>query len=107
LADWGMQVHMTDVTQALCAVNLAGPRAREIMPACTELVCWTEPFPYLDGKRARVAGVPCLIMRIGFVGEVGYEIHFPAPHGEHLWDALLEAGAGHGFTALGLASQHP
>ena len=49
-------------------------------------------FTYLDGKRAEVAGVPCLILRIGFVGEVGYELHFPAAHGEHLWDALLEAG---------------
>jgi sarcosine oxidase subunit alpha len=105
LADWGMQVRMTDVTQALCAVNLAGPRAREIMAAVTELDCSAEAFAYLDGRRARVAGVPCLIMRIGFVGEVGYEIHFPAAHGEYLWEALLEAGAEHGLRAFGLEPQ--
>ena len=105
LADWGMQVHMTDVTQALCAVNLAGPRAREIMAAVTELDCSAEAFTYLDAKHARVAGVPCLIMRIGFVGEVGYEIHFPAAHGEYLWEALLEAGAEHGLRAFGLEPQ--
>jgi sarcosine oxidase, subunit alpha len=40
-----------------------------------------------------VAGVPCLVLRIGFVGEVGYELHFPAAHGEALWDALLATGA--------------
>ena len=92
LADWGLDVHLTDVTQGLGAVNLAGPRAREIMGELTELDCSSEAFTYLDGKRAEVAGVPCLILRIGFVGEVGYEIHFPSAHGEHLWDALLRGG---------------
>ena len=52
-----------------------------------------------------MAGVPCLILRIGFVGEVGYEIHFPAAQGEHLWDALLEAGAEHGLRPFGLEPQ--
>jgi sarcosine oxidase subunit alpha len=86
-------------------VNLAGPRAREIMGKLTELDCSSEAFTYLDGKQAEVAGVPSLILRIGFVGEVGYEIHFPAAHGEHLWDALLEAGAEHGLRPFGLEPQ--
>jgi sarcosine oxidase subunit alpha len=105
LADWKLDVHLTDVTQGLAAVNLAGPRAREIMASLTDLDCSGEGFGYLDAKRAAVAGVPCLIMRIGFVGEVGYEIHFPAAHGEYLWDALLEAGAPHGLQPFGLEPQ--
>ena len=105
LADWRMQVHMTDLTQALAAVNLAGPKAREIMGKLTGLDCSNEAFGYMDGKRALVAGVPCLIMRIGFVGEVGYEIHCPAAHGEHLWDAILEAGREHGIRPFGLEPQ--
>ena len=47
----------------------------------------------------------CLILRIGFVGEVGYEIHFPAAYGEHLWDALMEAGEPHGLRPFGLEPQ--
>jgi sarcosine oxidase, subunit alpha len=105
LADWRLDVHLTDVTQGLGAVNLAGPRARQIMSKLTELDCSSEGFTYLDGKRAEVAGVPCLILRIGFVGEVGYEIHFPSAHGEHLWDALLEAGAPHALRPFGLEPQ--
>ena len=105
LADWGLDVHLTDVTQGLGAVNLAGPRAREIMAELTDLDCSAEAFTYLDGKRADVAGVPSLILRIGFVGEVGYEIHFPAAQGEHLWDALLEAGKEHGIRPFGLEPQ--
>jgi sarcosine oxidase subunit alpha len=37
--------------------------------------------------------VPTLALRIGFVGELGYELHFPSPAGEHLWDRLVEEGA--------------
>jgi sarcosine oxidase, subunit alpha len=105
LADWRMQVHLTDVTQGLAAVNLAGPRAREIMGRLTDLDCSNESFAYLDGKRARVAGVPALILRIGFVGEVGYEIHFPTAYGQDVWDAILEAGADHGIRPFGLEPQ--
>ena len=105
LADWKLDVRITDVTQALSAINLAGPRAREIMGELTELDCSAEAFTYLDGKAADVAGVPCLILRIGFVGEVGYEIHYPSAHGEHLWDALMEAGGKHGLKPFGLEPQ--
>ncbi len=105
LADWRLDVHLTDVTQGLSAVNLAGPRAREIMGRVTELDCSAEGFTYLDGKQAEVAGVPSLILRIGFVGEVGYEIHCPAAQGEHLWDALMEAGREHGVKPFGLEPQ--
>ena len=105
LADWKLRVHLTDVTQGLAAMNLAGPRAREMMAGLTDLDCSNEAFAYLDGKRAHVAGVPCLLLRIGFVGEVGYEIHFPAAHGEHVWDAILAAGEPHGLRPFGLEPQ--
>jgi sarcosine oxidase, subunit alpha len=105
LAAWRMDVHMTDVTPALGAVNLAGPRAREVIDELTDLDCSNDAFSYLDGKRACLAGVDCLIMRIGFVGELGYEIHFPSAHGEHLWDALMRAGARHGMRPFGLEPQ--
>ena len=36
--------------------------------------------------------MPSLLLRIGFVGETGWEIHFPADYGEYLWSQLLEAG---------------
>jgi sarcosine oxidase, subunit alpha len=105
LADWRMNVRLTDMTQGLSAVNLAGPKAREILGGLTDLDCSAEGFKYLDGKHATVAGVPCLILRIGFVGEVGYEIHFAAAFGEHVWDALMEAGRAHGIKPFGLEPQ--
>jgi sarcosine oxidase subunit alpha len=105
LADWRMDVKLTDYTQGLAAVNLAGPQARHILTELTDLDCSPDAFKYLDAKQARVAGVPCLVLRIGFVGEVGYEIHFPAAHGEHMWDALMMAGHSYGIKPFGLEPQ--
>jgi sarcosine oxidase subunit alpha len=93
LATWDLEARVTDVTQALCAVNLAGPRARAILADLSDVDVSPDAFAYLDGKRGAVAGVDALLLRIGFVGEVGYEIHFPGAYGEHVWDALVEAGA--------------
>ncbi len=105
LADWKLDVQLSDVTQALCAVNLAGPRAREILARLTDADCSPEAFAYLDSRQARVAGVRSLLMRIGFVGELGYEIHFPAAYGEDIWNAILSAGESDGIRPFGLEPQ--
>jgi sarcosine oxidase subunit alpha len=105
LADWRMEVHLSDITQTLAAVNLAGPRAREILMRLTDADCSPEAFTYLDARQGRVAGVSALLLRIGFVGELGYEIHFPAAYGEDVWDAILTAGAPEGIRPFGLEPQ--
>jgi sarcosine oxidase subunit alpha len=104
-AVWRLDVEVTDLTGALAAVNIAGPQARELLSRLTDLDLSAEAFTYLDAKRGLVAGVPCLLLRIGFVGELGYEIHFPSPYGEHVWDAILAEGATLGIRPFGLEPQ--
>jgi len=104
-AVWHLDVDIVDVTGALAAVNVAGPRTRELLGRLTELDLSPEGFKYLDAKRAPIADVPALALRIGFVGELGYELHVPSPYGEHLWDALLDAGRDLGVLPFGLEPQ--
>jgi sarcosine oxidase subunit alpha len=104
-AIWRLDVEVTDLTGTLAAVNVAGPRARDLLARLTELDLSAEAFAYLDSRRAQVAGVDCLLLRIGFVGELGYEIHFPSPYGEHVWDGILQAGAHLGIRPFGLEPQ--
>jgi sarcosine oxidase subunit alpha len=92
-AVWGHDVEIVNVTGALAAVNLAGPRAREALAALTDADVSAAALTYLDARELAVAGVPCLALRIGFVGELGYELHCPSPAAEHLWDALVGLGA--------------
>jgi sarcosine oxidase subunit alpha len=105
LADWRMDARITDLTQAVGAMNLAGPRSREILASLTDADVSAEGMAYLDALQAEVAGVSCLLLRIGFTGELGYEIHCPAPHALDLWDALVEAGRPHGIRPFGLEPQ--
>jgi sarcosine oxidase subunit alpha len=104
-AVWRMNVEIVNLTGAVAAVNVAGPSARELLARVTSADVSNEGFKYLDAHEAHVAGVPCLMLRIGFVGELGYELHFPSPHGEYLWDTLLERGADLGAKPFGLEAQ--
>jgi sarcosine oxidase subunit alpha len=104
-AVWGMDVEIADMTGALAAVNVAGPRARELMQRLTDLDVSNEGVAYLDARQGPVAGVPCLVLRIGFVGELGYELHFASPYGEYVWDTILERGDDLGIRPFGLEPQ--
>ncbi len=94
-AVWGYDAEIVNVTGALAALNLAGPRAREALGRLVEDAddVSAEDFRYLDATQLVVAGVPCLALRIGFVGELGYELHFPSPAAEHVWNRLLAEDA--------------
>jgi sarcosine oxidase subunit alpha len=104
-AVWGMDVQIADITGALAAVNVAGPRARELMSRLTDLDLSNEALSYLDAGQGKIAGVPSLVLRIGFVGELGYELHFPSPYGEFMWDTILERGEDLGIRPFGLEPQ--
>src|SRR5262249_12970916 len=74
----GGDVDVVNVTGALAALNLAGPQARDALARLVDDPddVSAEEFRYLDARHIEVAGVPCLALRIGFVGELGYELHF-------------------------------
>jgi sarcosine oxidase subunit alpha len=56
-------------------------------------------------RSGHLAGIPVRVLRVGFVGELGYEIHCPAGMGEALWDRLMEAGKPLGLTPFGVEAQ--
>lgn len=104
-ATWGMDVTVVNQTAAVAAMNLAGPKAREVLGRLTHVDLSPGAFPYLALREGTVAGVPCLLFRIGFVGELGYEIHCPAALAGYLWEALAEAGKDFGLSPFGVEAQ--
>ncbi|PYB81158.1 aminomethyltransferase [Pseudomonas sp. LB-090624] len=105
-AQWRLDVDITNVTAALAAVNLAGPLSRQVLAKlCDDVDLSAEAFPYLGVRQGKVAGITARILRVGFVGELGYEIHVPARHAERLWDTLMQAGAGLGIRPFGVETQ--
>ena len=105
LVGTGWEVYITNLTAGLAAVNLAGPNAREVLAALTDCDLSTKSFPYMACRVAPVEGVEAILMRIGFVGETGWEIHFPAESGPDVWKALLEAGRKFDIKPFGIEAQ--
>ena len=99
------RVSVTDVTSHYAAINLAGPRSREVLARLTDLDVSKEAMPYLAAALGEIAGTSVIVLRIGFVGELSYEIHAPADYGAHLWDALMETGREFGIEAFGVEAQ--
>ena len=103
--DW--QVHVTPVTTAYASMNVAGPASRDLLARVTEGVdLANEAFPYMEVRTGRVAGVDdCVLWRIGFTGELSYELHVPAAYGLHVWETLLDRGRDLGIAAFGVEAQ--
>ncbi len=102
---WGEGVHLTDLTDTYSAFNLAGPRSREVLNKLTERNLDNKAFPYMRIRSAKVAGVPCRLLRIGFTGELSYEIHCPSGYALHVWEALMDAGREFGIVPFGVETQ--
>jgi sarcosine oxidase subunit alpha len=105
-AQWRLDVDVANVTAAYAGINIAGPRSREVMKrVCDGIDLSAQAFPYMAAAMAEVAGIPARIMRVGFVGELGYEVHVPASQGEALWDALMAAGGLENIRPFGVEAQ--
>jgi len=101
----GLDVCVTNVTGGYGGVNVAGPRARDVLKKVTSMNLDSKEFPYLGCAQGKVADVPCILFRIGFVGELGYEIHFPSEYGEFMWDVLMDAGQKFDIKPFGVETQ--
>jgi sarcosine oxidase subunit alpha len=102
---WRLECGIVNLTGHMAAVNLAGPRAREALAALTASDVREAVFPYLAAREIEIAGIAARVLRVGFVGELGYEIHVPADQAVALWDALMQAGAPLGIRAFGVEAQ--
>ena len=102
---WALDVDIANVTTAWCGVNLAGPLARKVLEKLCDCSLSNSDFPYMGVKEARVAGIPSRVLRVGFVGELGFEIHVPQLYGDALWSALLTAGEPYGIRPFGIEAQ--
>jgi sarcosine oxidase subunit alpha len=102
---WRLDVTVLNQTSSFAAMNVAGPVARTLVSRLTDLDLSAKAFPYLTMRAGPVAGVPCRLLRIGFVGEVGYEIHCPSAQALWLWEALEQAGKDLGLRPFGVEAQ--
>jgi glycine cleavage system T protein len=94
-------VSIDDVASQYACIGLWGPKARLILEKVTKDDVSNEGFPYMTARQITVGDVPCLAMRVTYVGELGWEFYCPMEYGLRLWDTLWEAGRPEGLVPAG------
>ena len=98
----GEKVTITDITDDYGVLVLAGPKSRDVLKACTSIDLTAPAFRWLTGKTAEVAGVAGVrLLRVTYVGELGWELHVPRSGMKTVFDALMKAGSAHGLSLFG------
>ena len=99
-------VTLRDITGATCCIGLWGPLARDVLAPLTptDLTNGSPDAPglkYFRSMTTSVGPVPVTLMRVSYVGELGWEIYTDAEYGRALWDLIFAAGEPHGIIPAG------
>lgn len=98
-----LRVVVENVTTAWGVINVAGPKARDVLTAVgTNVDLAPEVFPHMQYRAGTVGGVPARIQRVSFTGELSYEVSVPWGYAAALWDAMMTAGQPHGIVPFGV-----
>jgi aminomethyltransferase len=104
-ADRGFDVEVTDMTAAMPHLQVQGPLAREVLGPITEGadVAELRYFRFIP-EGVTVGGVPVMLSRTGYSGELGFEIYCKPDDAAELWNAILKSGGAHGLRPIGLSA---
>ena len=94
-------VILKDVTASLTCFGIWGPQARNMLATLTNVDLSTNSFPFLNMRETSIGNIPVQLVRVTFVGELGYEIYAQAEKGAELWETLWRAGQPFGIIACG------
>jgi 4-methylaminobutanoate oxidase (formaldehyde-forming) len=92
---------IVDMTSARAVINICGPKSRDVLAAVAEEDISNKVFPFSTCRRITVGAAPVLAIRIGYVGELGWELHVPTEYAAHVYEVLRDAGEKHGIADVG------
>ena len=102
-----LAVWLTSTTEQWAVIAVQGPNARRVLEGLVEgAEIGAASLPHLGITRCRLRGVPAILMRVSFTGELGYEVNVPADYGLAVWEAIYAAGAAHGIVPYGTETMH-
>jgi aminomethyltransferase len=87
----GFDCTMTDISDSMALLAVQGPQAPAITASLSDVPL--DGIKYYWFTEGKIAGVPCIISRTGYTGELGFELYFDAAHAETVWNAVMAAGA--------------
>jgi sarcosine oxidase, subunit alpha len=102
-----LQVWLTSTTEQWAVIAVQGPHSRQVLQGLLEDIDLSAAaMPHMSVARARICGVPVLLMRVSFTGELGFEVNVPSDYALAVWEAIYQAGTPHGVVPYGTETMH-
>ncbi len=99
--------HIVNLTDSMGVINLCGPNARKVLEKVTDHDVSQQNFKFMEYHEFKINGlIPVKAMRLGFIGELSYELHAPASYMEALWEILEQAGEKFNIKNFGIEAQN-
>ena len=95
----GLSVHIEDVTERFAGLSVQGPTSRAILASITNYQL--QDLKYFRLIQTEIAGVPVVLSRTGFTGDLGYELFAEYYDADDLWDKLMDAGEPYNLRPMG------
>ncbi len=98
-----LRVNVTSVTDQWAGIAVSGLTSRDVLAAIVDDIDMSnDGLPHMGVRRGRARGIPVMIARLSFSGELAYEVYVPSHSGLAVWTALLDAGRPHGIAPYGM-----
>ena len=94
--------YAVDVTSALAAVRIAGPRAPELLAALTELDVRPDAFSDASCAQSSFAEIHGTLVRLDAADLPAYTLFFGREYGDYTWESIMEAGERYGLVPFGI-----
>jgi glycine cleavage system aminomethyltransferase T/glycine/D-amino acid oxidase-like deaminating enzyme len=94
-------VTLREITNSYAVINICGPRARDVLQSVSDDDLSNVAFPFLAAREIGVGLAPALAVRVGYVGELGWELYVPQEYAGHVYEALNAAGTPYGIANAG------
>lgn len=102
-----LEVWLTSTTEQWAVIAVQGPLARRaLQPLVAGIDISSATLPHMGVAHGSICGIPMMLFRVSFSGELGYEINVPADCGRAVWEAVHAAGVAHGITPYGTEAMH-
>ena len=103
----GWDFALVNLTDSMGVINLSGPNARKVLEKVVDIDVSNQGFGFSEYKEFKIADtIPVRAMRLGFVGELSYELHVPASYMKAVWLMLRDAGKSFGIMNFGVEAQN-
>jgi sarcosine oxidase subunit alpha len=102
-----LKVWLTSTTEQWAVIAVQGPRSRSVLESLVEGVdIGAAAMPHMNVDRGSICGIPMMLFRVSFTGELGFEVNVPADFGAAVWETIYASGQRHGMVEYGTEAMH-